>query len=169
MRFLKRLVRAFPALLVSPLVVGVAAIVLAVTDAVWWLFGKRLFCGAGASACQGAPTSASVIIPNWNGKDLLEKYLPSVVEAVGGKPDHARLVVDPGAPDGSADVGRKAGPHRELGALAQRLGVAGEGAVRQAIGQFAAEAAALRYTGLRQLTRQLRGLPPGPEGSSNSR
>jgi alkylation response protein AidB-like acyl-CoA dehydrogenase len=38
--------------------------------------------------------------------------------------------------------------------------------IRETIGQFAAEAAAIRYTGFRQLTRQLRGLPPGPEGSS---
>ncbi len=30
---------------------------------------------------------------------------------------------------------------------------------------FACEAAALRYTGFRQLTRRLKGLPPGPEGS----
>jgi len=37
--------------------------------------------------------------------------------------------------------------------------------VRQKIGQFAIEAAAIRYTGFRQLTRQLKGLPPGPEGS----
>ena len=33
---------------------------------------------------SGQPTSASVVIPNWNGKDLLEKYLPSVIEAMGG-------------------------------------------------------------------------------------
>jgi alkylation response protein AidB-like acyl-CoA dehydrogenase len=37
--------------------------------------------------------------------------------------------------------------------------------VRQKIAQFALEAEAIRYTGYRQLTRQLRGLPPGPEGS----
>lgn len=37
--------------------------------------------------------------------------------------------------------------------------------VRQKIGQFATDAAAIRYTGFRQLTRQLKGLPPGPEGS----
>lgn len=55
---------------------------------------------------------------------------------------------------------------RELAALAQGLGCSGDAAVRQAIGKFAAEAAALRYTGFRQLTRQLKGLPPGPEGSS---
>jgi alkylation response protein AidB-like acyl-CoA dehydrogenase len=37
--------------------------------------------------------------------------------------------------------------------------------VRQQIAAFACEAAALRYSNLRQLTRRLKGLPPGPEGS----
>jgi len=37
--------------------------------------------------------------------------------------------------------------------------------VRERIAQFACEATALLYTGLRQLTRRLKGLPPGPEGS----
>ncbi|MGH7836410.1 MAG: acyl-CoA dehydrogenase family protein, partial [Candidatus Binataceae bacterium] len=60
---------------------------------------------------------------------------------------------------------------RELAQLARGLSRDGrplveDAAVRQTIGQFAAEAAAIRYTGFRQLTRQLKGLPPGPEGSS---
>jgi alkylation response protein AidB-like acyl-CoA dehydrogenase len=37
--------------------------------------------------------------------------------------------------------------------------------VRERIAQFACEATALLYTGLRQLTRRLKGLPPGAEGS----
>jgi alkylation response protein AidB-like acyl-CoA dehydrogenase len=37
--------------------------------------------------------------------------------------------------------------------------------VRQKIAQFRLEAEAIKYTGYRQLTRQLKGLPPGPEGS----
>src|SRR5260370_40009837 len=37
--------------------------------------------------------------------------------------------------------------------------------VRQKIAGFACEAAALRYSNLRQLTRRLKGWPPGPEGS----
>jgi alkylation response protein AidB-like acyl-CoA dehydrogenase len=37
--------------------------------------------------------------------------------------------------------------------------------VRQKIAQFALEAEAIKYTAYRQLTRQLKGLPPGPEGS----
>jgi alkylation response protein AidB-like acyl-CoA dehydrogenase len=40
-----------------------------------------------------------------------------------------------------------------------------DSSVRQRLGAFACEAAALRYTGFRQLTRRLKGLPPGPEGS----
>jgi alkylation response protein AidB-like acyl-CoA dehydrogenase len=60
---------------------------------------------------------------------------------------------------------------RELAQLVTRLSrenpkIAENSEIRETIGQFAAEAAAIRYTGFRQLTRQLRGLPPGPEGSS---
>jgi alkylation response protein AidB-like acyl-CoA dehydrogenase len=60
---------------------------------------------------------------------------------------------------------------RELAELARRLSrdgrsLAENAHVRQTIGKFAAEAAAIRYTGFRQLTRQLKGLPPGAEGSS---
>jgi alkylation response protein AidB-like acyl-CoA dehydrogenase len=40
-----------------------------------------------------------------------------------------------------------------------------DSSVRQKIAGFACEAAALRYGNLRQLTRRLKGLPPGPEGS----
>jgi alkylation response protein AidB-like acyl-CoA dehydrogenase len=58
----------------------------------------------------------------------------------------------------------------ELVRLAERIPYNGGNAwddagVRQKIAQFAAEAAALRYTSFRQLTRQLKGLPPGPEAS----
>jgi alkylation response protein AidB-like acyl-CoA dehydrogenase len=37
--------------------------------------------------------------------------------------------------------------------------------VRQQIAQFAIEAQAIKYNELRRLTRQLKGQPPGPEGS----
>ncbi|HEY6394475.1 MAG TPA: acyl-CoA dehydrogenase family protein, partial [Candidatus Binataceae bacterium] len=40
-----------------------------------------------------------------------------------------------------------------------------DGSVRQKIAEFYCEAEALKYTGYRQLTRRLKGLPPGPEGS----
>jgi alkylation response protein AidB-like acyl-CoA dehydrogenase len=58
----------------------------------------------------------------------------------------------------------------ELADLAKRLQRNGRRAwddtlVRQEVAQFAIEADAIKYTGFRQLTRQLKGLPPGPEGS----
>jgi alkylation response protein AidB-like acyl-CoA dehydrogenase len=58
----------------------------------------------------------------------------------------------------------------ELGRLAQSIARNGgtawdDSAVRQRVAQFAAEAEALKYTGYRQITRRLKGRPPGPEGS----
>jgi alkylation response protein AidB-like acyl-CoA dehydrogenase len=58
----------------------------------------------------------------------------------------------------------------ELAQLARRVPRDGRTAweasgVRQKIAQFTLEAEAIKYTGYRQLTRQLKGLPPGPEGS----
>ena len=58
----------------------------------------------------------------------------------------------------------------ELAGLARRVardgGMAWEfSSVRQKIAQFTLEAEAIKYTSYRQLTRQLKGIPPGPEGS----
>ena len=52
-----------------------------------------------------------------------------------------------------------------LVAAARHVGRLGDPVVRQQIAQFHIEAAAVRYGGWRQLTRRLRGQPPGPEGS----
>ncbi len=59
---------------------------------------------------------------------------------------------------------------RQLADLAKKINRGGRSAwddkyVQNRIAGFACEAEALKYTSLRQLTRQLRGLPPGPEGS----
>ncbi len=72
---------------------------------------------------------------------------------------------------------RKAGGGRghddqlaRLGQLARQMNVDGVPAwdnplVRQRLAQLVIDAAALKYTRFRNLTRQLRGDPPGPEGS----
>jgi alkylation response protein AidB-like acyl-CoA dehydrogenase len=59
---------------------------------------------------------------------------------------------------------------QELSKLASKLprrdGHAwGDSSVRQRVAEFYCEAIAIKYTGYRQLTRRLKGLPPGPEGS----
>ncbi|MGH7932527.1 MAG: acyl-CoA dehydrogenase family protein [Candidatus Binataceae bacterium] len=58
----------------------------------------------------------------------------------------------------------------ELAALARRIRRNGRSAwhdsdVRQKVASLVLEAEAIKYTGFRQLTRQLKGLPPGPESS----
>jgi alkylation response protein AidB-like acyl-CoA dehydrogenase len=62
------------------------------------------------------------------------------------------------------------GQIRDLARLAKQLKRGGATAsedsnVRQKIAELYCEAEALKYSGFRQLTRRLKGLPPGPEGS----
>ena len=59
---------------------------------------------------------------------------------------------------------------RRLAALAKQVSIDGrlvweQSWVRQKLAQFAIECEALKYTAQRNLTRQLKGQPPGPEGS----
>jgi alkylation response protein AidB-like acyl-CoA dehydrogenase len=59
---------------------------------------------------------------------------------------------------------------RQLADLARKVDRGGRPAweddyVRHRVARFSCEAEGLRYTSYRQLTRQLKGLPPGPEGS----
>jgi GT2 family glycosyltransferase/glycosyltransferase involved in cell wall biosynthesis len=130
MASLKRLVRSFPALLVSPLVVASATVALGLTDALWWVFGlwsarhrpRTSLAHPSKAAC---PTSASVVIPNWNGKDLLEKYLPSVMEALAGNPRNEIIVVDNGSTDGSGEFVRDRFPSITLVALEHNAGFGG--------------------------------------------
>src|SRR5476649_435 len=123
MAFLKRLVRALPLLVLSPFLLALSAMALMVTDILSRLWG-------GPPGPQPAPrpassSSASVVIPNWNGKDLLEKYLPSVVEALAGNAANEIVVVDNGSTDGSADFVRNRFPQVNLLALPLNLGFGG--------------------------------------------
>src|SRR3954462_7651360 len=118
MAFLKRFLKALPSILVSPVVLLLAMAALAVTDLLWKLMGRSLDTPSTAPDRRGA----SVVIPNWNGRDLLEKYLPSVVEAMGG---NEIIVVDNGSTDGSAEFLRAAFPSVRVLALPKNLGFGG--------------------------------------------
>ena len=121
MAFLKRLLRSLPLLLLSPILMAVSALALAIADLCWKFFG-----GATGSSDTAARThAASVVIPNWNGKDLLAKYLPSVVAALAGNPANEIVVVDNGSTDGSADFVRAQFPQVKLLALDRNLGFGG--------------------------------------------
>ena len=124
MTFWKRLLRGLPLLVLSPFLVAVSALALALVDLAWRLFGKP----SGEIQLperKGARATASVVIPNWNGKDLLAKYLPSVVEALSGNPENEIIVVDNGSTDGSADFVRAEFPQVKLLALPVNLGFGG--------------------------------------------
>ena len=140
MLFLKRLLRAFPLLVLSPFLMVLSALALALTDLFWKLCGRAVpsapsgvptaLAGASSDAPPGAPSgasagAASVVIPNWNGKDLLAKYLPSVVAALAGNPANEIVVVDNGSTDGSAGFVRSAFPQVKLVALPANLGFGG--------------------------------------------
>lgn len=74
---------------------------------------------------QPSNTAASVVIPNWNGRDLLAKYIPSVIEALAGNPDNEIIVVDNGSQDGSAEFLHKQFPTVRVLALDRNLGFGG--------------------------------------------
>ena len=96
-----RLLRAVHQLLLfllSPFVLLISALALGITDALFWVLGKK-------ELQPDEPPrhhAASVVIPNWNGRDLLAKYLPSVLLAMSGHPDNEVIVVDNASEDGSA-------------------------------------------------------------------
>ncbi|HLH42343.1 MAG TPA: glycosyltransferase [Bryobacteraceae bacterium] len=69
--------------------------------------------------------SASIVIPTWNGRELLEKYLPSVVAAIEDLPDSEIIVVDNGSTDGSASFVKKRFPRVRVLALERNLGFGG--------------------------------------------
>jgi GT2 family glycosyltransferase len=118
---LKRFLRSLPFLLLCPALIILAAVVLAATDLIWLLFGRR----RPAANVMPRRHAASVVIPNWNGRELLEKYLPSVVAALAGNPDNEIIVVDNGSADGSADFLRQNFPQVHLLALLKNLGFGG--------------------------------------------
>jgi GT2 family glycosyltransferase/glycosyltransferase involved in cell wall biosynthesis len=85
--------------LISPVLLLLSGLILAATDLCFAVFGsKRLIPDQAADN-----SSATVVIPNWNGRDLLEKYLPSVIAAMSGHPGNEIIVVDNASADGSAE------------------------------------------------------------------
>jgi GT2 family glycosyltransferase/glycosyltransferase involved in cell wall biosynthesis len=118
---LLRVLRAIPLVLLSPFLIGLPILALAFGDLAWMLAGKR----RRPRDTRPRTDAASVVIPNWNGRDLLEKYLPSVVEAMAGSPANEVIVVDNGSSDGSAEFVRERFPTVKVLALPKNLGFGG--------------------------------------------
>ena len=119
---LARLVRTVFLLVLSPLMWLAAVLSLAVADLAW-LVASPLSGRRAKPRNEGCRRdAASVVIPNWNGRDLLERYLPPVVAALAGHPENEIIVVDNGSADGSAEFVRREFPNVKLLALDRNLG-----------------------------------------------
>jgi len=116
-------------LILSPLMLLAAVLSLALTDIAWLMWGRLVGVPSGSGGLPGRPAplpaSATVVIPNWNGRDLLEQYLPSVVAALAGNPENEIIVVDNASADGSAEFVRRAFPQVNLLSLDRNLGFGG--------------------------------------------
>ena len=113
--------RSLARLVLSPFLLLFSALTLALADLAWLVFGKRK--APLDTACRR--DAASVVIPNWNGRDLLERYLPSVIAALEGNPQNEIIVVDNGSSDGSAEFVRSAFPQVKVLAFGRNLGFGG--------------------------------------------
>src|SRR5271157_1095128 len=97
MRNLLRFLAQIPLVLLSPILASISATALLGCDLLWKLLGRT----RAPRDVQPDNSAASVVIPNWNGRDLLAKYLPSILDAVAGNPRNEVLVVDNGSTDAS--------------------------------------------------------------------
>jgi len=122
MERLTRFLGTLPLLLLSPFLLVLSVLALAISDLLWLLRRKAAAPGPDLPPCRD---SASVVIPNWNGRDLLERYLPSVIEALSGSPANEIIVVDNASTDGSVDLLRRRFPQVRVLPLDRNLGFGG--------------------------------------------
>ena len=113
--------RSLPWLIALPFAIVASALVLTLADLSWLIGGRR----KPPRNTRPATDAASLVIPNWNGLDLLERFLPSWVAAIAGHPGSEIIIVDNGSTDGSADWIRLHYPQVRLLALPENLGFGG--------------------------------------------
>jgi GT2 family glycosyltransferase len=116
-----RLIKSLPLLIISPVLLLAAIAAIGAAD----LFASLRRNRPPPRDERPANRAASVVIPNWNGRDLLAKYLPFVIEALTGHPENEIIVVDNGSEDGSAEFLRANFPAVRVLALDRNLGFGG--------------------------------------------
>ena len=121
MKILVRLITAIPVVVLAPVIALLALAALLISDLLA-KFGKRTL---PAPEHRPDAASATVVIPNWNGRDLLEKYIPPLLEALAGHAGNEILVVDNGSEDGSAAMLAERFPAVRVLALPTNLGFGG--------------------------------------------
>jgi GT2 family glycosyltransferase/glycosyltransferase involved in cell wall biosynthesis len=99
---LLRFLRALPLLILTPLLLATAAFALALADLAWLIAGRRRKRASAEFDIKPDTRAASLVIPNWNGKDLLQRFLPTWSAAIANHPGSEIIVVDNASSDGSA-------------------------------------------------------------------
>ena len=118
---LGRFLKGLPLALLSPVLLIAAACLFLLCD----LFSRLRPHHPFPPDAKPRTRAASIVIPNWNGRDLLEKFLPSVVAAIAGHPSSEILVVDNGSTDGSVEFLCEHFPAVKVLALDRNLGFGG--------------------------------------------
>jgi len=116
-----RILKGLPLALAAPVFLAISALGLLLADALSLLRTRVSL----ATSTKPENKAASIVIPNWNGRELLEKYLPSVIAATADHPGSEIIVVDNGSEDGSAAFLRERFPQVRVLALPQNLGFGG--------------------------------------------
>jgi O-antigen biosynthesis protein len=116
-----RILKGLPLAIAAPALLVISALGLLLADAIAAL-RRRVPLPAGTKPSINA---ASIVIPNWNGRDLLKKYLPSVLASIAEHPGSEIIVVDNGSEDESAAFLAKRFPQVRVLALPQNLGFGG--------------------------------------------
>ena len=105
----------------APLLIVMAIAAMAVNDL---LARFRRKCALPSDQAVSSKT-VSVVIPTWNGREHLERNLPSVLEALAGNPDHEIVVVDNASTDGTAEWLREKFPAVRILSLDENRGFGG--------------------------------------------
>ncbi len=121
MRRLLRLAAALPLLAGAPLLLAAAAMAMAATDLARALWPRRKL----PPAKRPSTRAASIVIPTWNARDLIERFLPSVVDAASGNRENEIIVVDNASSDGTAEFVAERFPGIRLLRLDRNLGFGG--------------------------------------------
>ena len=116
-----RILKGAPLAILAPLLLILDAVFLLLADILSFLRPHR------ALPADKRPDAraATIVIPNWNGRDLLEKYLPSVTASIKSLPGSEIILVDNGSDDGSAAFVTERFPQVRVLALDRNLGFGG--------------------------------------------
>ncbi|MSO20681.1 MAG: glycosyltransferase [Acidobacteria bacterium] len=122
-----KIIPKFIFLLFAPLLLLALWLGITACDMVWKLQGRRRSAQRKDRTAPhtefAPPRNASVVIPNWNGKDLLEKYLSPLLAAC--RDEDEIIVVDNASADGSVEYIRKVFPRVRVLEMERNLGFGG--------------------------------------------